>query len=272
MNRVLLAIEGCLLVLLAAACENEGPRPTPQAQDPQVLVSEALSTMGDLRSYRLEMLFAGAKEQPLVIEFAEPDSYHFLIHAVQADEIEESEGVYEAIMVGDKAYTRQCRDIEKACDPWRQGPRPPVPIAAPSPSFAPGWPLVALEMAHNLQTIGSEEIDGVPATHLRGAANQLRAALENERRILTAAGITTFGEECEGRPGGREECRELTFEEALVRQEPDLSFYDENPSTIDAWVREDGLVLRIALAIPPHDTGVTVEYSRFNEVTIEPPE
>jgi len=241
------------------------------------MVSEALSAMEGLRSYRLEMLFTSAEGQPVVIEFAVPDSYHFLIHAVQADEIEEPEGVYEVIMVGDKAYTRQCGDIEKACDPWRQGPRPPVPIAGPSPSFAPGWPLVALEMAQGLQVVGAEDVDGVEATYLRGTVNHIRAVRENERRVFTAAGITTFGKECEQSAGREEVCRDLTFEENLAQQEPELSFYDENPSTIDAWVREDGLVLRIAVDIPPHDTsdgvtGVAVEYSRFNEVTIEAPE
>ena len=74
-----------------------------------------------------------------------------------------------------------------------------------------------------------------------------------------------------------EDCRELTFEESLERQEPGLSFYDEHPGTIDVWVsRDDALIHRIELGIPPDDPvgeegRFTIKYLLFNEVEIEAP-
>jgi hypothetical protein len=276
MKLISLASGGLTLLLATVACD--GGEPVETRQDPQNIVREALAAMESLRSYRLEMVFAGAEEQPVVIEFEAPDDYHFLLYAMRATEgVEELEGVYEAIITGDKAYNRQCKDIDQECESWQQRPRPPVAIAGPAPTFLPDWPLVALEMAQDLQIIGTEEIDGLATTHLRGTVNHIRAVLENERRVFTAAGITSFGKECEHPVGGEEVCRELTFEENLAQQEPTLSFYDENPSTIDAWVSEDGPVRRIALRVPPHEAGdeetaAAFEYSRFNDVEIEPPE
>ena len=157
----------------------------------------------------------------------------------------------------------------------------------------PGWPLVALEMAGELGLVGQDKVDGVALTHLRGSVNHLRAILENQRRFLTAAGITSFGRWCtivamnetgelvEAAPGtpveNEELCHEQTFEESLESQEPGLSFYDENRATIDVWVSpENFLVHRVALIVPPDEAGgaemsFVVEYSRFNQVEIEAP-
>jgi hypothetical protein len=157
---------------------------------------------------------------------------------------------------------------------------------------------VALEMTGELELVGQDEVDGTTLTHLRGSVNHLRAILENQRRVFTAAGITSFGTECttaltptvfdetgelvESAPDtpaeSEQRCREQTFEEALENQEPGLSFYDENPATIDIWVSADGfLIHRVALSIPPDQAGavegaVVVEYSLFNQVQIEAPQ
>jgi hypothetical protein len=181
-------------------------------------------------------------------------------------------------------YGRQCNETDGVCDPWREQPRGPFVIAGPSPSYLPQWPLVALQLAEDLELVGEDDVDGITLVHLQGSVNHLRAVLENERRVLTAAGITSFGTECTaeaalpGEPPGDEVCRELTFEESLERQEPQLSSYDENPGAIDIWLSaDDFLVHRIMLGIPPDQPGAqessfTVEYSQFNQIKIEAPQ
>jgi hypothetical protein len=294
MRHIAAASAAATLLILAASCGKEEVLEGGRTEDAETLVEEALTAMDGLNSYRLEMGFAPEEAPPIVIEFVAPDSYRLLWTAVRATNGSESpEGVFETILVGDKAYTRQCEALDQDCDDWQEGPRPAVAIAGPSPSFLPQWPLVAMEMAQGVQDLGGERIDSNSLVHLRGSVNQIRAVMENERRIFAATGITSFGEECEleaavpvsGTPiEGEEVCRELTFEEAVENQEPALSFYDQNPATINVWLSpEDFLVHRIELTIPPHDdpsveveppaeeTSVLFEYSRFNEVMIEPP-
>ena len=163
--------------------------------------------------------------------------------------------------------------------------------------FLPRWELVALELTDGLELVGEELVDDATLLHLRGSVNHLRAIFENQRRVLTEAGITSFGSECSSivtpiavdeagsllgpTPSNsmdvEEDCRELTFEGSLERQEPDLSFYDEHPGTIDVWVVADNsLIQRIELGIPPdgpvgEEDLFTIEYSLFNEVEIEAP-
>lgn len=292
MKRLIATLAGATLLVLIASCGGETSQEEPP-EDVEAPVEQALATMDGLNSYRLEMGFGPGEAPPIVIEFASPNSYRFQWGVVQTTDGSESpKGVFETIIVGDKAYTRQCERPDKNCEDWKQGPRPAVPIAGPSPSFLPQWPLVAIEMAGDLETLGTEKVDGEVLLRVRGLVNHLRAILENERRVFTAAGITSFGEECEqeaavpvsGTPiQGEEVCRELTYEEALENQEPTLSFYDQNPATIDIWLSpDDSLVHRIRLDIPPHDDPyaasgdsgeavVTIDYSRFNEISIEAP-
>jgi hypothetical protein len=303
------------ILFVALACGVSGD--PDKARDPSAIVQEALTATDQLDSYHLAVITPASPEDirdefRWEVEFAAPDSYRFLLFGAEGEsrEICESytppEGgtgqtcrevltkitsrtVFESILVGDKAYSRQCEALDQNCDDWQEGPRPAVAIAGPSPSFLPQWPLVAMEMAWDLQTLGAEDMDGDSLLHLRGSVNQIRAVMENERRVFTATGVTSFGEECEqeaavpvsGTPIQSEEvCRELTYEEALQNQEPTLSFYDQHPSTVDVWIsRDDFLVHRIEIATPPHEDvnppseeiSVLFEYSRFNEIVIEPP-
>jgi hypothetical protein len=294
MKHVVAVLAAAMLLTVAASCSGEEVLEGGRTEGAETLVEEALAAMDGLNSYRLEMGFAPGEAPPIVIEFVAPDSYRSQWTAVRATNGSESpEGVFDIILVGDKAYARQCEALRQDCEDWQEGPRPAVPIAGPSPSFLPQWPLVAMEMAQGVQDLGGERIDGNSLVHLRGSVNHIRAVMENERRIFAATGITSFGEECKleaaapvsGTPIEREQvCRELTYEEALENQEPALSFYDQNPATIDVWLSpDDFLVHRIELTIPPHDdpsveveppdeeTSVLFEYAAFNEIVIEPP-
>ena len=281
--------------------------------DPRALVDEALSAMGQLDSYHVAFGLPippdDVREKAgWEIEFEAPDSYRMLLFGAEGESERRCESyllpdasgtgetcydvlisiseytVAETVVVGDTMYGRQCNETDGVCDPWREQPRGPFVIAGPSPSFLPQWPLVALELAEDLELVGEDNVDGVTLVHLQGSGNHLRAILENERRVLTAAGITSFGTECRaeaalpGESQGDEVCRELTFEESLERQEPQLSLYDENPGAIDIWLSpDDFLVHRIVLGIPPDEPGAqegsfTVEYSQFNQIEIEAPQ
>ena len=193
-----------------------------------------------------------------------------------------SEPVLESIIVGEEAYGRACGGVDTDCEPW-EGPVPVTIVSAgPSPSYMPGWPLVAAEMAQDLEVIDLEDSDQEGEIHIRGKVNQIRAVLESERRVLAAADITSFGTICESDPvepegdyTNDESCRERTFEEYLNEQSS-LEFYDENMTVMAVWIGETGLINKIRFQIPPNEHGrieqvITFEYSEFGEVVIERP-
>ena len=310
MKRSILLLAGALFAATSLACD--GGERLEVSDSPQVLWDRANAAMAALDSYHVAFIFPTPPEDlreevRWEAEFASPNDYRFLLFSAEGETEEvcesyslpggghgrtcrevltniTSRSVFETVFVGDKAYARQCQDVGKQCDPWQERPRPELPIAGPSPTYFPQWPLVALEMAQPIKIVGEEEIDNATLIHLHGSVNHLRAIFENERLVLTGAGITSFGEECTaeasfpGEPPGEPTCRELTFEESLEQQEPQLSFYDENPATIDVWLSSDDLLVHhIALTIPPHEFPFdeegtfTIEYSLFNQVKIEAP-
>lgn len=275
------------------------------------LWGDAQSTMLVIQSYHMELIFPTQPEEfGIEVDYVAPDSYRLLLFSAEGETTKECEpgaedgvfvggevcrevfteitgrSVYEAIIVGDALYARECDDLEEGCEDWEQRERPPVVLAGPSPTFAPGWPLVALEQAEPVEVVGLEELDGTDLIHLHGRVNHLRAIFENERRIMTTAGITSFGTECTletglpGEPPREEVCRELTFEQSLERQALTLSFYDEQPAVIDIWIDPNSsFVHRIAIgAGPPPDEDdddrivIIIDYSRHNAMQIEAPE
>ena len=335
MKRLTLLFAGSFLLFASLACSGGGdserisgdPTATVSeriASDPQAILELARSAIADLESYHAAFVFPaaagdGERESRWEIEFAAPYSYRILVFlaggeitceaSIAPDDLRRGQTcrevptsatqatLAEAVYVGDTIYGRQCKEIDLECEPWEKQPRGQIVIAALSPTFFPQWPLLAMEMAGELELLGQDEVDGVALTHFRGSVNHIRAILENQRRVLTAAGISSFGTECHARltptvidetgelvesaPGtpfdSEEACHELTFEESLESQEPGLSFYDENRTTIDIWVSlDDFLVHRVALSIPPDQPGdvavsFVVEYSLFDQVQIEAP-
>ena len=333
MKRLTLLFVASFLLFAALACsggESEqisSDLPATVAErissDPRTILEQTRSAIAALDSYHVAFSLSTHPddvqgEYRWEVWFAAPDNYRMLMFGA----VGESETVCEYytspdgrsrsgscrevltsitgsilaewIYVGDTLYIRQCEDIETACGPWREQPRGPYVIAGPSASLTPGWPLVALELAGELELVGQEEIDGVALIHIRGSVNHLRAILENARRTLAAEGITSFGTECmtvettvmmnetgelvESAPDtpveNEETCRELTFEES---QEQGLNFYDDNLAVIDIWVSLDDLFLRrITLVAPPKqpvgfDVSYVMEYSLFDQVQIEAP-
>ena len=259
---------------------------------------------------------------PAIMEFAAPDGNRFLQFGHVGGVIEVCEGddlfsaffpqglndeqtcreiwrsvsrtrrsVVEQIIVGDNAYRRRCeeaidpdaRDADREFDPWDERPRPPIAAPGSGGLYFPQWPFVAIELAEDIELVLKEERDDADLLHLRGFIQFERTLMENERRVLTAAGVTSFHSECkleaigQGGEGRQTICVDLTFEQALQQREPHLSFSDENPATIDIWVSRDGfLIHRVELSIPDDDPEgrigvVLVEYSLFDQVQIEAP-
>jgi len=301
-NMKLAVILAAFVALLLASCGDPEGDAKLTSRTPEQLAEDVLAAMADVGSYRSEFSIEG-EDAVWTYEYAAPDSYRVLIAVVEESDSSEcyvlpdgatagpcegnaesgERSVYESIYVDEHVYTRKCDDIEGGCGDWETNERPPVVIPGPSPSFLPGWPLVAIEMAQ-FESLGSEN----DAIVMRGSVNHLRAVFENQRRVLTAAGITTFGSECTSSPTpeGFEDpdapvdqvCHELTFEESLEQQEPDLSFFDGTPAQIEVTIAPyTSFVRRIALhteASPDHEEGVelVIEYSQFGEVQIEAPE
>ena len=192
-----------------------------------------------------------------------PDRFRFFLHT--------KDQVLEAIGIDGKGYGRYCGDVDIECGPW-EGPYPVPPIASagPSPSYMPGWPLVAAEMAEGLEVVRSQNSGRGEEIHIRGNVNHVRAILEHQCRIFEEVGVTSFGEECvDG------SCRNLTFDEYLGTQ-PQWEFYDENMAVMDVWIGRAGLIDRMKFQIPP-EVGrgaamvITIEYSMFGEIAIERP-
>ena len=326
MKRLALLFGGSLVLFAALACSGGG-EPQPFSGDPQALLEQARAAMAELESYHTVLVFPGGPddaqdEYRSDVSYAAPDSFRFLVflplgeitceasfapaapdglsrrQTCREDSTNATEATLsEMVVAGDTIYRRRCEDIEFKCEPWEEQPRGQI-VFPGSPASHPQWPIVAMEMAADLEFVGEEEIDGVALAHYRGSVNQIRAVMETLRRSAIAAGITSFGTTCtsvaltptmidetgkvvESVPGtpveNEERCREQTFEESLASQEPGLSFADDNPATFDIWVSpDDFLVRRVAFSIPPHGsrdvaTAFFMEYSLFDQVQIEAP-
>jgi hypothetical protein len=188
----------------------------------------------------------------------------------------------EVILVGDTSYGRICGEDGDGCDDWESQPRPVLLVLGLSPASLPQWPFVVLETLVDPEPVTAEKINGVAVSQIRGTANHFRAILENQRRMLTDAGIRSLFEECllEDRLGEEamiQECREQLHEQSLLMQEEGISFFDEHPVTVDAWISAEGHLHRLEVSGMPKGGGevgtlMTFEYSQFNEVVIEAPQ
>jgi hypothetical protein len=297
--RALLAIfAGAALLAVAGACNSSGGggggggSATPTIDQPD-LARRALEAMDGLDSFRGNMDFKPPSIGPLLLEFARPFSYRVRgKFSEQSAGGEPVERVIESLFIGARSFHRECNLANEDCGEWSEGQQDTALPPGPSPLYLPQWPFAALAIAEGVKTAGREELNGEPMIKLTGTVNHIRAVLESQRRIYSAAGIETFGELCgqdepispDATPSSEQTCREMTYEDALEQQEPALSFYDDHPAILDVWVsEEDSRVHRVEVTVPPFDdpaqggnpaaqeTVVIADYSMFDEVTIEVP-
>ncbi len=276
----------CLIgALLAVGCMTTSTSDVEvsTALDAASLREDVVAAMNDLDSYSVEMNLG--EGEPMVIEYKKPNSYRSLVIANDNQTGERTLG--ELLYVGDTIYARKCNPDGAECKAWDQTDRGDVIVGAASPSYFPQWPIVALEMADNVSASDAS---------IRGTVNHIRAVFENSRRLSSGR---SQGEECSvgsppvsGEDGAattrlptstsRPDCRELSDEGELNNQEQDLSFYDDNPATIEAEIDPESHRLtrfKMTFVVPGDDgepTGeertITFTYSKFNDVTIEAPE
>ena len=141
------------------------------------------------------------------------------------------------------------------------------------------------DLIDDAEAIDASRINGVETVRIRGTVSIIRAVLENQRRVLIAVGITSFGATCSSGgvamnvAGDSLTCRDVSFEEMLANNEDSIAFQDENPATVDVWISpDDGRLHRLEIAGPVEDSGepstveFTIEYSEFNETVVEVPE
>ena len=300
--RLAMAVVALALVAIACGSERDLADLDLDAVD---LVTRSTGVMNELDSYHVRFTITAHPEdvrEEHVWEFdvVRPDSYRVVLHSVEGAEKEVCEtrghggtctivltsitkrSRFEGLYVGDFAYSRECDGDGDHCGDWEREARPELLVFGPSPSYLPQWPIVALEMIDDAESVELVRIAGVETVLIRGKLNLLRAVLENQRRLLEPLGITTFSTQCSsgGVPmnveGDTFTCRDLSFEETLERQD-NVAFQDENPPTVDVWISpEDGRLHRITITGPFEDGGLpepmTIDYSDFNGVSLEAPE
>lgn len=287
-----------LLVILIVGCSSN-PTPAEVEGSPAELVEGAIETMNKLDSYHARLIVPAHPEdvrEKFVwgVEYQAPDSYRLLGQGYEGKEKEvcERSGTStscrnvmteitdttytEGILVGDMSYGRGCDEGGADCADWQSEPRRDLLVLGPSPSSLPQWPFVVLEMLDEPQRVGSETFDGIATAHLRGNANHIRAILENQRRMLTDAGIVSLFDECDlddslDEAAKIEECRRQLYEDSLAMQADGVARLDEDPALVDVWISADGHLHRLELT-DGEMVSLTFEYSDFNEITIEAPE
>lgn len=303
-----------LFALFVASCGSDQPELDPDL-DAAALVATSAIEMNALESYHVRFSVPAHPEdvrEEHVWEFdvVQPDDFRYVLYHAEGvqKEVCETHGqgrtctfiltsitersLFEGLYVGDAAYGRQCDGDGDDCSDWEREARPELPVFGPSSTYLPQWPIVALEMIENAEAVETSRIDGVETVRIRGTVSMIRAVLENQRRVLTAAGITSFGTRCgsqdiqmntEGSFGSTSSgptptCRDLSFEEMLANNEDSIAFQDENPATVDVWISpEDGRLHRLTIAATVEDSGepskveFTIDYSDFNDISIEAP-
>ncbi len=200
------------------------------------------------------------------------------------------DGYVESIVVDGTWYSQLCQEKGSQCGEWDVRDAGPLAIMGVSLTQA-DWTVTALTMIREAEVVGQENMDGLSTIHLRGWLNAVQAKVDTWRRAAQHAGLETVGEECgsedvqtpltEGEPPptviATPQCRPVTVDEFLAIGQEAVEWQERNPSSVDVWIgSDDHMLRRFSASFPPDESGegekdVIVEFSRFNEVIIEPP-
>lgn len=276
---------GLLLAAIAAACgDGTGPA-TSHGNDAQTLLEQAQAAMRDLDSFQLQMTSTWeGRETIYTVAWQRPDSFHVLAPDLQSESEDHERtvtdrGLFEAMVIGDKMYVRQCQAEGEGCERWQEGPRESIYVPMWAPELEPMWTIELLGLVSDAQIIGQEDVEGVACTRIQGRANMVRAMIQSWRRVEEERGPIYWGESCVGISDSsgemREECHETTLDEYIARYEDSLREQDEDPPSMEVWVgRDDKLMHRLGFrqALPDEEaTTFPFVFSRFNEVNLKPP-
>jgi hypothetical protein len=257
---------------------------TSLAVDPAGLLRQSHEAMLGLNSLQAEMTTQWeGREYTYRVAWQNPDSFHVLssyvvAHMQSGQETQVTDyGFAEAIAISDQVYNRQCEAEDEDCQPWEKDARGGLYV----PAFAgqaldPWWTIELLGLISDTQVVGQEKVAGVDCVRIQGNANIMGAWIQSWRRAEELRGPLDWGEECtsiDSDAGVAEECHPTTLDEYIATYEYDLRKQDENPPRVEVWIgREDKLMRRLefrtGLGEPPAGY---FTFSRFDEVTIEPP-
>jgi hypothetical protein len=279
-------------------------------EDAGTVLQQAHTAMRALDSYRATVTTSGESVAgaDLAIEYAwaAPNSFRSLTPIVSVEgtgtcgahkagqprrsgctEVrgETLQGYVEAVLIGERQYTRSCQGKGSQCDEWEVRDAGTLSIMGITYGQAE-WTITALTMVQEGEVVGEESVGGEPVIRLKGALDVAEVQVSTLRRAAASAGIETVGEECVEQestpvPEGvtpeaipTPQCRPVTVEDFLSQVRDAI---EHDIGSAEMWIgREDHLVRRFALSVPPADPNgagleTIVEFSRFNDVVIEPP-
>jgi len=288
---ILLGVASLVVLSALTSCgggDATGPA-SPYGNDAHTLLQQAQAAMRGLDSFQLQMtsIWEG-RETTYTVAWQRPDSFYVLSPDL-ASQIEDHEktiidkGLFEAMVIGDKIYVRQCPAGGEGCHPWQEGPRGAMYVPIWAPELEPMWTielLGLLGLMSDAQVIGEEDVEGVACTRIQGRANIIQAMIQSWQRVEEERGPIYWGEECTGTTdsdgGEREECHDTTLDEYIAMLGDSLRAQDEAPPSVEVWIgRDDSLMRRLEFRqVLPDEQGPpgSLTFSRFNEVDINPPE
>jgi hypothetical protein len=298
------------LLILLTSCGGQEPAGEAQAllRQAQAAMSELSSYHATITTSGEDIAGSG---HAIKQDWARPDSFRYVTPIIRVTgsgtcgpvaagdplplgctevQGETLKGYGEAVLISDRLYGRECQEEGSQCGEWDV--RDAGPLAIMGVSFTQAdWTVTALTMIREAKVVGQENMDALSTIHVRGRLNAAQAKVDTWRRAAQDADIDTVGEECrseevqtpltEGEPPptviATPECRPVTVDEFLALGQEAVERQQRNPSSVDVWIgSDDHMLRRFSASFPPDESGegekdVIVEFSRFNEVVIEPP-
>jgi hypothetical protein len=283
---ILLSVAWLVLVAVVISRGGDGAGPTsPVAGDAATLLQQSQAAMLALDSLQADMTSSWeGREVASRVAWQSPDSFHILYPSLSVeyetgkDPVVTDYGLVEAIALGERMYTRQCVEEGTDCEPWGEGIRDGTYVPMGAIELDPMWTFELLGFVSEAQVVGQERVDGVECARIKGKAHVVQAMIESWRRAEEGRGPLYWGEECEGTPTeageySQEQCHSLTLDEYIAGYEEDVRRQDENPPSVEVWIgRDDKLMHRLEIpATLAEESEGYFTFSRFDEVTVEPP-
>jgi len=287
---ILLSVGWLLLVSILISRGDDGNSPAaPPAVDAPILLRQSQAAMLELDSFQLE--YVDPSEGPGIthrVLWQSPDSVHVLSPYVTAryetgkDPVITDHGFFEAILLGERIYTRQCAAEGEDCQPWEENAR--VRIYMPGShigQFDPLWTIDLFRLISEARIVGREDVDGVACIRVSGRADLVQSMVKSLRRAEESRGPLNWGEECTAaatEPGGetQEDCRKTTLDEYIAMLEESAAEEGWSaPVPVEVWVGEDDRRVRrlnLTQSAPVEGfVAASFTFSRFDEVEVQPP-
>ena len=286
---ILLSVAWLLLVSILVSRGGDGAGPTtPLAVDAATLLRQSQAAMLELDSFQLEYV---SPSQGLGITYRvlwqSPNSVHVLYrdrvghYETGQEPLITDQGFVEGIVIGERIYFRRCAAEGEDCQPWEENARQRMYMPGSHPGqLDPLWTIELLGLVLSPQIVGQDDVEGVACTHIWGRTDLVQATVQSMRRAEETRGPLDWGEECTGRAttvGGERlgECHTVTLDEYIAKIEESAAEEGwSGPVPVEVWVGEhDRRVRRFDLLqyAPVEVVAMSFTYSRFDEVTVEPP-